>query len=200
MRTLVILLLLTGTAQAFPTRPFGGSLGNFRLSSNTIDLTSAGTMTIGGTATIVGVAALLRVSDGTEAAPSVSFTAGTGYGMWKNAGFLAFSRDGTQVIATDGSTFYHRGNLQNLANTPVQVSSNGFAPSSDSDQPLGVASKRWSYVVVGDADADKPTCDATTRGAMFTMFAANGASDILKVCMKQAAGDSYAWRSAFTAP
>ncbi len=64
---------------------------------------------------------------------------------------------------------------------------------------LGAASLPWKGVVAGAAAASLPTCDATTRGTMFPVFAANGASDTFQVCMK-AAADTYAFRTVFTAP
>ena len=45
----------------------------------------------------------------------------------------------------------------------------------------------------------QPTCDSTSRGAMWTVQSASGAGDIFQVCMKGTA-DTYAWRSVFTAP
>lgn len=49
------------------------------------------------------------------------------------------------------------------------------------------------------AASGQPTCNSTNRGAMWTVFAAGGASDTFQVCMK-AAADTYAWRTVFTAP
>ncbi len=64
---------------------------------------------------------------------------------------------------------------------------------------LGAASLPWKGVVAGAAAASLPTCDATTRGTMFPVFAAGGASDTFQVCMK-AAADTYAFRTVYTAP
>ncbi len=75
----------------------------------------------------------------------------------------------------------------------------GLQPEGDQINYLGNPSKRWSVAFVGDADADKPACDSTTRGAMLTVFAAGGASDTLQICMK-AAADTYAYRTIYTAP
>jgi hypothetical protein len=75
----------------------------------------------------------------------------------------------------------------------------GFQPETDQINYLGNPSKRWSVAFVGDAAADQPACDATTRGGIMTVFAAGGASDTVQACMK-AAADTYAWRTVYTAP
>jgi hypothetical protein len=72
-------------------------------------------------------------------------------------------------------------------------------PGLDSTQVMGDANKRWKAGLFGAAVASQPACDATTRGAIMTVFATTGSSDTLQVCMK-AAADTYAWRTIFTAP
>ena len=46
----------------------------------------------------------------------------------------------------------------------------------------------------------KPTCSATTRGAFWYDQGGAGVADTFEVCARQAAGDTYAWRSIATIP
>lgn len=54
-------------------------------------------------------------------------------------------------------------------------------------------------VQVGDAVANRPTCDSTLRGGLFVEQSTAGVGDIVQACMKGTA-DTYAWRTVFTAP
>jgi hypothetical protein len=104
----------------------------------------------------------------------------------------------------------------NLSNTAFRVasdstvgwSSNTNASAAGADTGL----KRVAAGVVGASNGStgggalqatgasgQPTCDSTSRGAMWTVQSAAGVGDIFQVCMKGTA-DTYAWRSVFTAP
>lgn len=78
------------------------------------------------------------------------------------------------------------------------MQSTHFSPVTDGGISFGSASRRANTGYVGASGA-LPTCDATTRGAFRTVFAAGGASDTFQVCMK-AAADTYAFRTVYTAP
>jgi hypothetical protein len=63
---------------------------------------------------------------------------------------------------------------------------------------IGAAALPYDSAYVGSSGSD-PTCDSNHRGQFRTFFAAGGASDEFRVCMK-AAADTYAWRAVYTAP
>ncbi len=107
----------------------GASLGNFSFSTNTMDLSGAAAMSIGGTNTTainlldqVTLSQPLLAPDGSEALPSISFSAHPSYGMRYNAGYTSFSANGGQTLAMNGSTFYEKGAIQNLEGGTVNVS------------------------------------------------------------------------------
>jgi hypothetical protein len=97
----------------------------------------------------------------------------------------------------------------------VRVASDGqFAFNSDVNMDSGAIDtglKRTAAGVVGATNgstgggalqatgASRPTCDATSRGAMWSVQSGAGVGDIFQVCLKGTA-DSYAWRDVFTAP
>ncbi len=86
-----------------------------------------------------------------------------------------------------------------VGSTELDINSGNVSPANDGAVSSGRASARWKGVMAGAAAASQPTCDSTTRGDMFPVFAANGASDTFQVCLK-AAADTYAWRVLYTAP
>ncbi len=86
----------------------------------------------------------------------------------------------------------------NQTNT-ANITSTAIKPGATGTITMGAASLAWKGVIAGAAAASQPTCDSTTRGDMFPVFAAGGASDTFQICLK-AAADTYAWRTVYTAP
>ncbi len=113
-----------------------------------------------------------------------------------SAGILLFSASGAGTCNNAGTYCL----VLNTASVGLYAPTGaGFQPEADQVNYLGNPSKRWSVAFLGDADADKPACDSTTRGGIIPVFAAGGASDTFQVCLK-AAADTYAWRTVYTAP
>lgn len=80
----------------------------------------------------------------------------------------------------------------NLSDSGIQ----GVAPSV---MRVNNGSSGGGAIATGAAVGSRPTCDSTSRGAMWTTQSGAGIGDIFQVCMKGTA-DTYAWRDVFTAP
>ncbi len=165
--------------------------------------TSTGTYTLGGTPTLAGTLSL--------AADTITIknTAVAARGAIKSESVIAgsFTVEGNSTYT---GFFDHNFNGFKIVSQLVTVRSAGSGdfyefngvgafPTADGTITSGAASHRHSYGFFGSSSA-AITCDSTTRGAMRVLFSGSGVADVLQACMKQAAGDTYAFRTVFTAP
>lgn len=84
------------------------------------------------------------------------------------------------------------------------ASNGSTAPAADLGASSGDSSHRWlkswqRSAVVGDTSANKPTCDATSRGSLYVTQATAGNADTLEWCGKKT-DNTYAWKTADTQP
>jgi hypothetical protein len=127
---------------------------------------------------------------------------------WLGFGYLA---SGFGIGDASGSNWI---DINGVAANSIRIVANGashtlfdataLAPYNDLGVTLGKSTHRWTSswqrtAVVGDTNANRPTCDSTLRGALFVERATAGNGDIVQACLKGTA-DTYSWRNVFTAP
>jgi hypothetical protein len=129
--------------------------------------------------------------------------------------YLALQADPTSVIMkspdglsyvqlSDGVGPYFYANntpklfVQNSATYTAQI----FRPNvnASASVALGASGGMFGWVGVRLAAGSLPSCDADSAGMMTTVPGGAGVADTVQACLKQAAGDTYAWRTIYTAP
>ncbi len=180
--------------------------GSTFVGANTFSGTQIGTYSLGGTPSLaanltVGTN-ILKSSGDVNFAVNGSSTANVEF---SDAGggaislYLGAKANNDHIYASGNAFQFLPGNTQVLALStsfidvykPVVCDSDGLTT-------LGIAGLRFSSAYVGSTGADG-TCDSSHRGQFRTFFAAGGAADKFRVCMK-AVADTYSWVDVGTAP
>jgi hypothetical protein len=103
--------------------------------------------------------------------------------------------DGGAYVLRSGATIMRWDANSTIAWKPIMP-----AADSSSTYTLGGSSGRFGYVAVQVVGAGSlPTCDGYNQGAITTVYNGASASSTVVACL-QAADNSYAWRTIFTAP
>jgi hypothetical protein len=214
---------VSGSSAVFADAPLGGDGSSGSHLTCTLCVTTTGSQTLTNktlTAPVLG--------DGLTASGSTAWNFSGSTGTWLFptgglAGHMLFATNDTYDIGSGTSTaryvYAEQFRGQNSSNLIIAIAGAGagifmrplsgdasgfvflqnkFRPDTDGTETIGDDDKRVAYLYLGVTGAD-PTCGASQRGKTRVFFAAGGASDELRICMK-AAADTYAWRTVFTAP